>query len=158
MLILALWAAKYSTWSACDKSFGTMPAKLNRVFAVCQHKTEHHLYAQQQGKNSARYFSVDIVSSLMKWFFGRYNRLIFHKVWCGRQLTPSWWAWDTEFRPLPPSIMYCNPNNFNLYYQLYYAFSSESIYVIFSSKKSFSNKVICIRSFFMSVLGRWLVS
>ena len=49
MLILALRAAKYSTWSACDKSFGTMPAKLDRVFAVCQHKTEHHLYAQQQG-------------------------------------------------------------------------------------------------------------
>ena len=49
MLILALGAAKYSTWSACDKSFGTMSAKLDRVFAVCQHKTEHHLYAQQQG-------------------------------------------------------------------------------------------------------------
>lgn len=26
-----------------------MPAKLNRVFAVGQHKAEHHLYAQQQG-------------------------------------------------------------------------------------------------------------
>lgn len=41
-----------------------------------------------------------------------------------------------------PSVMYCNLNNFNLYYRLYYCFSSESISVIFSSKKSFSNKVI----------------
>ena len=49
MLILALRAAKHSTWSACDKGFGTMPAKLNRVFAVGQHKAEHHLNAQQQG-------------------------------------------------------------------------------------------------------------
>lgn len=30
--------------------------------------------------------------------------------------------------------MYCNLNNFNLYYRLYYCFSSESISVIFSSK------------------------
>lgn len=107
-LILALRAAKYSAWSVCDKSFGTMPAKLNRVFAVGQHKAEHHLYAQQQGmkisndgrlirhgkaraiitrsfwmfhmdsiprlitsnlsngENSSKYFSVDIVSSLVK--------------------------------------------------------------------------------------------
>ena len=36
MLVLALRAAKYSAWSACDKSFGAMPAKLNRVFAVGQ--------------------------------------------------------------------------------------------------------------------------
>ena len=43
MLVLALRAAKYSTWSACDKSFGTMPAKLNRIFAVGQHKAEHNL-------------------------------------------------------------------------------------------------------------------
>ena len=43
---------------------------------------------------------------------------------------------------IKPSVMYCNLNNFNLYYQLYYFFSSESISTIFSSKKSFSNKVI----------------
>jgi len=49
MLILALRAAKYGAWSACDKGFGTVLAKLNRIFAVGQHETEHHLYAQQQG-------------------------------------------------------------------------------------------------------------
>ena len=48
MLVLALRAAKYSTWSACDKSFGTMPAKLNRVFAVGQHKAEHHLNSKHE--------------------------------------------------------------------------------------------------------------
>lgn len=36
--------------------------------------------------------------------------------------------------------MYCNPNNFNLYYQLYYFFSPESISIPDSSKKSFSSK------------------
>lgn len=49
MLILALRAAKYSTWSACNKGFGAVPAKLNRVFTVGQHKAEHHLNTQQQG-------------------------------------------------------------------------------------------------------------
>lgn len=48
MLVLALRAAKYSTWSACDKGFGTMPAKLNRIFAVGQHKAEHHLNSKHE--------------------------------------------------------------------------------------------------------------
>ena len=43
--------------------------------------------------------------------------------------------------------MYCNLNNFNLYYRLYYCFSSESISVIFSSKKSYSNKVSLAAAF-----------
>jgi hypothetical protein len=38
--------------------------------------------------------------------------------------------------------MYCNPNNFNLYYPLYDFFSSESISIPDSSKKSFSKMVI----------------
>ena len=38
--------------------------------------------------------------------------------------------------------MYCNLNNPDLYYPLYNFFSPESILVIFSSKKYFSNKVI----------------
>ena len=48
MLVLALRAAKYSTWSACDKGFGAVPAKLNRVFAVGQHKAEHHLNSKHE--------------------------------------------------------------------------------------------------------------
>ena len=43
MFILALWTAKYGTWSAGDNGFGTVLAKLNRVFTVRQHKAEHYL-------------------------------------------------------------------------------------------------------------------
>ncbi len=49
MLVLALRAAKYSAWSACNKGFRTMFAKLNRGFAVCQHKAEHHLNPKHKG-------------------------------------------------------------------------------------------------------------
>ena len=31
MLVLALRAANYSTWSACDKSFGTMPVSYTHL-------------------------------------------------------------------------------------------------------------------------------
>src|SRR5574344_821968 len=41
-------AAKYGARSACNKGFGAMPAKADRIVAVGQHETEHHLYAKQQ--------------------------------------------------------------------------------------------------------------
>lgn len=46
MLVFTLWAAKYGAQSACDKGFGTMLAEPNQVFAVRQHKAEHHLNPQ----------------------------------------------------------------------------------------------------------------
>lgn len=58
MLIFAQRAAKYSTWSACNKCFGTVLAKLNRVFAVGQHKTEQLSVRPAAGNESPERWSA----------------------------------------------------------------------------------------------------
>lgn len=49
MLILTLRAAKHGARPACDKGFRAVPAKADRIFAVDQHKAEHHLHSQKHG-------------------------------------------------------------------------------------------------------------
>lgn len=49
MFILALKAAKSSSRSACDKGLGAMLTEPDRVFAVRQHESEHHLNPKHEG-------------------------------------------------------------------------------------------------------------
>lgn len=48
IVILALRAAKHSTWSACHKGLQTMFADADGLLSVGQHKAEHHLYSKNQ--------------------------------------------------------------------------------------------------------------